>query len=240
MPSLNDTENIDEDEDIDALFNVPELVIPQDATEEQKKKKLDAYIKNVQAKVKAYTANDQELQDEIKKLEDQFYEKEMQCKRLIAACCNLPIDKIDELVEPLTLAIESDPPDLDLARVIGFMDKIRRQGAFAESSTSNAPPHIPVSTMPDTPTTPMAPHMEIDPIMAETPEQDALSPMRDDSPPLVPVIVTGPSEPSNSTVSPVKTNDEDMGSPSYTPDDASASIKIEEASPDHDTPMSPA
>ncbi|CEJ04005.1 hypothetical protein RMCBS344292_17975 [Rhizopus microsporus] len=65
-------------------------------------------------------------------------EKEMQCKRLIAACCNLPIEKIDDLVEPLTLAIESDPPDLDLARVIGFMDKVKRQGAFTEVSITSS------------------------------------------------------------------------------------------------------
>lgn len=197
MPSLSDIENIDEDEDIDLLFNVPELIIPEDATEEEKKMKLDDYIRSVQAKVKAYTRNDQELQDEIKESENMFYEKEMQCKRLIAACCNLPIDKIDELVEPLTLAIESDPPDLDLARVIGFMDKIRRQGAFTEPTTSDNGPSsaIPVSAMPDTPTTPMAPHIDMDPIVANTPEHDTLSPENSqsftiDSSSAVPIVVT--------------------------------------------------
>ena len=132
MPRREDIENIDENEDIDGLFNVPELHVPDDATEEQKKKKLDEYIRNIQAKVKAYRTNDEALRNEIDKLQNDYVAKEMECKRLIAACCNLPIDKIDDLVEPLTLAIESDPPDLDLARVIGFMDKIRRQGAFAE------------------------------------------------------------------------------------------------------------
>lgn len=138
----NDYETLDENEDIDAQFAVSELTLPENATEEEKKKLLEEYVKNLQAKVKAYTTNDQELQKEIKELKDQFIEKELQCKRLIAACCNLPIDKIDDLVEPLTLAIESDPPDLDLARVIGFMDKIRRQGAFAEPSV----PTVPVTT----------------------------------------------------------------------------------------------
>lgn len=132
MPRREDIENIDENEDIDGLFNVPELHVPDDATEKEKKKKLDEYIRNIQAKVKAYRTNDEALRHEIERLENDYVAKEMECKRLIAACCNLPIDKIDDLVEPLTLAIESDPPDLDLARVIGFMDKIRRQGAFAE------------------------------------------------------------------------------------------------------------
>ncbi|KAI7891802.1 uncharacterized protein EV154DRAFT_442669 [Mucor mucedo] len=156
MPSLHEIESMSESEDIDAMFDAPELVFSENATEEEKKQQLEAYVKDIQAKVKAYTANDQELLNEIKDLEDQFVEKEMQCKRLIAACCNLPIEKIDDLVEPLTLAIESDPPDLDLARVIGFMDKIRRQGAFTEPSSSitslNIPdsPHISMSHDHDT------------------------------------------------------------------------------------------
>ncbi|KAI8645363.1 hypothetical protein BD408DRAFT_382237 [Parasitella parasitica] len=137
MPQREDIENIDENEDIDGLFNVPEVHIPEDATEEEKKKKLDDYIRNVQAKVKAYQTNDDALRKDIEKLQNEHTAKEMECKRLIAACCNVPIDKIDDLVEPLTLAIESDPPDLDLARVIGFMDKIRRQGAFAEPATAS-------------------------------------------------------------------------------------------------------
>ncbi|GAN08259.1 apses-domain-containing protein [Mucor ambiguus] len=138
MPQREDIENIDENEDIDGLFNVPELHVPDDATEEEKKRKLDEYIRNIQAKVKAYRTNDEALRNEIEKLQNDYVTKEMECKRLIAACCNLPIDKIDDLVEPLTLAIESDPPDLDLARVIGFMDKIRRQGAFAEPATATS------------------------------------------------------------------------------------------------------
>lgn len=150
MPSLREIESINENEDIDAMLDAPELVLSENASEEEKKRQLEIYVKNIQAKVKAYTANDQELQKEIKELEEQFVEKEMQCKRLIAACCNLPIEKIDDLVEPLTLAIESDPPDLDLARVIGFMDKIRRQGAFTEPSsiTSLNIPDSPRTTMP--------------------------------------------------------------------------------------------
>ncbi|KAI7902939.1 uncharacterized protein BX663DRAFT_508947 [Cokeromyces recurvatus] len=133
MPSPEDIDRIDENEDIDTIyFGVPQLVIDDTMDEKTKKDQLEAYVNDLQAKVKAYTANDLALQQEIHKIEAQFVERELQCKRLIAACCNLPIDKIDELVEPLTLAIESDPPDLDLARVIGFMDKIRRQGGFSE------------------------------------------------------------------------------------------------------------
>lgn len=141
IPSMDDISKLDENEDIDVLFNMSDVDISLDATDEENQEQMDLYVKRIQAKVRAYTENNMLLEKEIKTLDNQYTEKEMQCKRLIAACCNLPIEKIDELVEPLTLAIESDPPDLDLARVIGFMDKIRRQGAFTESA--NNLPHSP-------------------------------------------------------------------------------------------------
>ncbi|KAG0175528.1 transcriptional regulator swi6 [Apophysomyces sp. BC1015] len=120
-------DNIDETEDIDALFVVP--------YENQDR---EHFVQILQTRVDAYTKNGEELCSEVERLRTQSAEKEMQCKRLIAACCNLPIEKIDELVEPLTLAIESDPPDLDLARVVGFMEKIRRQGAFTDASSTSS------------------------------------------------------------------------------------------------------
>ncbi|KAI8990025.1 hypothetical protein BDB01DRAFT_848126 [Pilobolus umbonatus] len=129
--------NFDVNEDIDALFGL-DINIPEDLPEEKKKEEMKNQLKTLRATVKAYTDNDMDLQKEISEIQSQFSEKEMQCKRLIAACCNFPIEKIDDLVEPLTLAIESDPPDLDLARVIGFMDKIRRQGAYIEPNTANS------------------------------------------------------------------------------------------------------
>ncbi|CAO3638044.1 unnamed protein product [Cunninghamella echinulata] len=79
-----------------------------------------------------YNNKDSSESDKTRKLEEmeQKYlkavEKELECKRLIAACCHLPIDTIDEFIEPLTLAIENDPPDMDFTRVIGFMEKLRQ------------------------------------------------------------------------------------------------------------------
>lgn len=110
IANMDEITETDQDEE---MFDVP--------TDRQQ---LEDYIKRMQAKVKAYTANNLDLEKEIRTLDEQNTEREMQCKKLIAACCNLPIEKIDDLVEPLILAIESDPPDLDLARINGFMDKI--------------------------------------------------------------------------------------------------------------------
>ncbi|KAF7727338.1 transcriptional regulator swi6 [Apophysomyces ossiformis] len=120
-------DNIDENEDIDAFFDV------EPDTQDRSR-----YVQMLQSRVNAYSKNDEDLRAEVERLRAQSAEKEMQCKRLIAACCSLPIEKIDELVEPLTLAIESDPPDLDLARVVGFMEKIRRQGAFTDASSTSS------------------------------------------------------------------------------------------------------
>ncbi|KAI8332683.1 hypothetical protein BC941DRAFT_402390 [Chlamydoabsidia padenii] len=121
------------DQDIDLSFNI------QDE---------DDHVMKLKARIDAYTRNNDTLKIYADKLRAETAEKEMQCKRLIAACCNLPIDKIDELVEPLTLAIESDPPDLDLGRVIGFMEKIRRQGTFPDAGANADISPISTTTLP--------------------------------------------------------------------------------------------
>lgn len=127
-----DVLQLDVDQDIDAAFAV---------TKEEGRTTTNARlaVMKLRARVDAYVLNNDALKVYADGLRAETAEKEIQCKRLIAACCNLPMDKIDELVEPLTMAIESDPPDLDLARVIGFMEKIRRQGTFPEAPGPAAP-----------------------------------------------------------------------------------------------------
>ncbi|KAI8880472.1 apses-domain-containing protein [Backusella circina FSU 941] len=131
--------DIDKEINVDALFEIPDL-----SDESMDVETLRKHVMKLQSTVGAYTLNDAQLSKQVDTLKAQFAEKEMQCKRLIAACCNLPVEKIDDLVEPLILAIESDPPDLDLTRVIGFMDKIRRQGTYVEPiiTTTAASPTV--------------------------------------------------------------------------------------------------
>lgn len=133
IASIEDIMEAEQDEE---MFDVPD--ISNITSEEEKRKELEEYVKRMQAKTKAYSANNLSIEQEIQALDEQNNEREMQCKKLIAACCNLPIEKIDDLVEPLILAIESDPPDLDLARINGFMDKIRTQGSFNNSNNGPA------------------------------------------------------------------------------------------------------
>jgi regulatory protein SWI6 len=47
------------------------------------------------------------------------------CKRIISACCNVPLANVEELLPPLLSAVESDAFNLDLRLVSGFMGRIR-------------------------------------------------------------------------------------------------------------------
>ncbi|KAG0169258.1 transcriptional regulator swi6 [Apophysomyces sp. BC1034] len=135
-------DSLDESEDIDALFNVNEPAVNEDIemtnsdTKSLREKKLEQQVRSLQARIEAYTRNDEDLRQETEILRLKSAEKEMQCKRLIAACCNLAIEEVDLFIEPLAQAIESDPPDLELTRVIEFMERIRRQGITTDSSST--------------------------------------------------------------------------------------------------------
>jgi hypothetical protein len=97
--------------------------------------KLESSIVRLRAKITIYKKNEVGLMAELAELETQSSEKEDQCKKLIAACCGVPIEKVDNLLHPLIQAIESDPPDLDLSRVAGFMAKIQSHDDRGEASS---------------------------------------------------------------------------------------------------------
>ncbi|KAF9482551.1 transcription factor [Pholiota conissans] len=52
-------------------------------------------------------------------------EKEFQCKKIVALCTGLPIDKVEDMLENLVIAVESESQIVDLGRVSGFMQKVR-------------------------------------------------------------------------------------------------------------------
>lgn len=157
VDTITALDELDDTQDVDASF-APSQDDSDEKTQSSPNEPLTHRVKILRARIAAYKQNDQDLRAEVEEQRAQSAEKELQCKKLIAACCNLPIEKIDDLVEPLILAIESDPPDLDLARVIGFMEKIRRQGAFSDSLTSSQssspPPSASTAAMPTAAPTP--------------------------------------------------------------------------------------
>ncbi|KAH9913856.1 transcription factor [Fomitopsis serialis] len=52
-------------------------------------------------------------------------EKEFQCKKIVALCTGVPIDKVEEMLENLVVAVESEAQIVDIGRVSGFMQKVR-------------------------------------------------------------------------------------------------------------------
>ncbi|KAI1319894.1 hypothetical protein EDD11_002568 [Mortierella claussenii] len=89
----------------------------------------------LRARVLAYEQNEKELSQELVEIKGQSLEKELQCRKVISVCCNISLEKVDEMLVPLTLAVESDGASLDLSRVAGFMSKVKQQDAIASTPT---------------------------------------------------------------------------------------------------------
>ncbi|KAF9530420.1 transcription factor [Crepidotus variabilis] len=65
------------------------------------------------------------VQARLKGLQGASAEKEYQCKKIVALCTGLPIDKVETMLENLVIAVESESQIVDLGRVSGFMQKVR-------------------------------------------------------------------------------------------------------------------
>ncbi|KAF8892274.1 apses-domain-containing protein [Infundibulicybe gibba] len=61
----------------------------------------------------------------LKSLQGASAEKEYQCKKIVALCTGIPIDKVEEMLENLVIAVESEAQIVDIGRVSGFMQKVR-------------------------------------------------------------------------------------------------------------------
>ncbi|KAJ7334133.1 transcription factor [Mycena albidolilacea] len=61
----------------------------------------------------------------LKGLQGASAEKEYQCKKIVALCAQIPIDKVEEMLENLVVAVESESAIVDIGRVSGFMQKVR-------------------------------------------------------------------------------------------------------------------
>ncbi|KAJ6610204.1 transcription factor [Mycena sp. CBHHK59/15] len=61
----------------------------------------------------------------LKGLQGASAEKEYQCKKIVALCTGIPIDRVEEMLENLVIAVESEAQIVDIGRVSGFMQKVR-------------------------------------------------------------------------------------------------------------------
>ncbi|KZT71963.1 apses-domain-containing protein [Daedalea quercina L-15889] len=61
----------------------------------------------------------------LRSLQGASAEKEFQCKKIVALCTGVPIDKVEEMLENLVVAVESEAQIVDIGRVSGFMQKVK-------------------------------------------------------------------------------------------------------------------
>ena len=128
-----------QEEIVDEHFNVKQSVdidtssMAPEAVSAAREARAEEQIILLRARIRAYEQNSKELEQELVDVKDRSLEKELQCRKVISICCNIPLEKVDEMLVPLTLAVESDGASLDLSRVAGFMSKVKQQDGVASS-----------------------------------------------------------------------------------------------------------
>jgi len=65
------------------------------------------------------------MQARLRSLQGASAEKEYQCKKVVALCTGIPVDKVEDMLENLVVAVESEAQVVDIVRVAGFMQKVR-------------------------------------------------------------------------------------------------------------------
>ncbi|RIA83868.1 hypothetical protein C1645_785341 [Glomus cerebriforme] len=86
---------------------------------------IDGEIRSLQAQITAYIRDQELLKQEIEALAASTDRSEMQYKGIIASCCKLDIDKVDDFVESIISAIENDSNELNRDHIGAFMNKVR-------------------------------------------------------------------------------------------------------------------
>ncbi|KII87360.1 hypothetical protein PLICRDRAFT_163429 [Plicaturopsis crispa FD-325 SS-3] len=77
-------------------------------------------------RLKMWHARTEDLMTQrLKNLQGANAEKEYQCKKIVALCTGIPVDKVEEMLENLVIAVESEAQIVDIGRVSGFMQKVR-------------------------------------------------------------------------------------------------------------------
>ncbi|TKY87983.1 hypothetical protein EX895_003079 [Sporisorium graminicola] len=96
--------------------------------------------------VSFYQSNCDDFAAKIAELEDSSAKKEAQCQQVVAICANIPQDKVEGMLTELLTAMESDGPDVDLARVANFMQKVGKPGGENGEQQATAGAQLSTST----------------------------------------------------------------------------------------------
>lgn len=120
-----------DDSDPDALCKItrPELLVPPGGTNTLAPQQRE-YLKSLpplnvlEARARAYKANEDMLRDMATKLHERSSELEGKFRRVVSLCTGVEEERIDSLLEGLVQAVESDPGEVDTARVSSFLRKV--------------------------------------------------------------------------------------------------------------------
>ncbi|KAI9106311.1 hypothetical protein DFS34DRAFT_58620 [Phlyctochytrium arcticum] len=98
--------------------------------EEQHHEDMSHQMENLRQTLQEKESLERSLRSEIIHLKSTSGQSELGCKKIIAACCKVPVENVDELLTPLLQAVETDK-EVDMRAVAGFMmDVKRREGAI--------------------------------------------------------------------------------------------------------------
>ncbi|TCD71837.1 transcriptional regulator swi6 [Steccherinum ochraceum] len=64
------------------------------------------------------------MDERIRALKGSSAEKEFQCKKILSLCTGIPIENIEDMLDDLVLAVESEASVIDLGRVSTFMTRV--------------------------------------------------------------------------------------------------------------------
>ncbi|KAJ3555990.1 hypothetical protein NM688_g2276 [Phlebia brevispora] len=64
------------------------------------------------------------MEQRLQALQGMSAEREFQCKKIVSLCTGVPIDKVEDLLEDLVIAVESESQIMDIGRVSGFLQKV--------------------------------------------------------------------------------------------------------------------
>lgn len=78
----------------------------------------------IKARITAYKQNEENLNNIILKLKENSSSLESKFRRVVALCTGVEEAKIDDILDGLVQAVESDPDEVDMTRVMGFLKKV--------------------------------------------------------------------------------------------------------------------
>ncbi len=108
------------------IMKLPDIALDANYESKSKNELLQECL-NLREVVAAREAVEAQLRSDIIQLRGESGSQELHCKKIIAACCNVPIESVEGLIGPLLNAIESDDDPMDMSQVAAFMSRVKQQ-----------------------------------------------------------------------------------------------------------------